>query len=206
MIAGLVTATSGKLTIADVKMESSSAPVVPRRAFVFQDPTLLPWRTVVQNIQLPLELQGRAAAERRRRALHALQRVGLLDDDAAKFPRMLSGGMRMRVSLARALVTQPDILLLDEPFGALDELLRQRLNEELLEIWSREKWTGVFVTHNVTEATFLSQRILIMSPRPGTILREVAVPFSYPRRPELRADPDFARLTGEVSRQLREAA
>lgn len=112
----------------------------------------------------------------------------------------------MRVSLARALVTDPELLLLDEPFAALDDVLRQQLNEDLVQIWLRRHWTGLFVTHNVAEAVFLSQRILVMSRRPGRIIAEIVIPFPYPRSPELRADPDFARLCGDLSRRLREAA
>ena len=112
----------------------------------------------------------------------------------------------MRVSLARALVTHPELLLLDEPFAALDDLLRQQLNEELLRIWTEQRWTGIFVTHNVAEAVFLSQRVLVMSKSPGTLIADIAVPFEHPRDPDLRSRPEFAKLTGEVSRRLREAA
>ena len=112
----------------------------------------------------------------------------------------------MRVSLARALVTRPELLLLDEPFAALDDLIRQQLNEELLRIWSEQCWTGIFVTHNVAEAVFLSQRVLVMSASPGTIIADIAVPFTQPRDAELRSTPEFAKLTGEITRRLREGA
>src|SRR5205085_559075 len=143
--------------------------------FVFQDATLLPWRTVRDNICLPLELLQIPRLEHSARIRTALDLVGL-NEFANAFPAQLSGGMRMRVALVRALVTQPDLLLLDEPFGALDEITRQRLNEDLLDLWQRQHWSAVFITHNVFEAVFLSQRVLVMSPRPGKIVAEFTIP------------------------------
>lgn len=205
LVAGLLSATSGSLTVA------GQDPTIARRttqklAFVFQDPNLLPWRSVAANIALPLELSGASRQEQARAVDEILPLIGLTQDDARKRPRNLSGGMRMRVSLARALVTHPDLLLLDEPFAALDDVLRQQLNEELVRIWLARSWTGMFVTHNVAEAVFLAQRVIVMSSRPGRIVADVRIPFIYPREPELRANPDFARLCGNLSQQLREAA
>lgn len=200
MIAGLMSPTSGELRVQAGSAGDS------RTAFVFQDSNLLPWRSVFDNIRLPLELRGVSLDEQRAAVQNSLKLIGLKPDDSEKRPRMLSGGMRMRVSLARALVTHPELLLLDEPFAALDDLLRQQLNEELLRIWTEQRWTGIFVTHNVAEAVFLSQRVLVMSKSPGTFVADIAVPFAHPRDSELRSTLEFAKLTGEVTRHLREAA
>lgn len=205
LVAGLMRPTNGSLTVDHAPPEDARRNAC-RVAFVFQEPNLLPWRTVTENIRLPLELQRVPRREHAMRIGESLRLIGLTEDDARKRPRNLSGGMRMRVSLARALVTQPNLLLLDEPFAALDDVLRQQLNEELVRIWLLRQWTGLFVTHNVAEAAFLSQRVLVMSKRPGMILADVPIPFPYPRQADLRAMPEFARLCGDLSHHLREAS
>jgi len=203
LIAGLTEPTSGMLSVAGQRPALARRKLA-RLSFVFQDATLLPWRNVRDNVRLPLELLGTAAYNRDSLVGNVLQMVGLADF-AQRYPNELSGGMRMRVSLARGLVIDPELLLLDEPFGALDDITRQALNEELLALWTERRWTGIFVTHNIAEAVFLSQRILVLSPRPGRIVADVRVPFATPRTSELRAQADFALLVGEVAQCLRRA-
>ena len=171
--------------------------------FVFQDSTLLPWRSVRRNVSLNLELQKVGKSEIDERTNRALALVGLLDS-AEKLPRQLSGGMKMRTSLARSLVCEPDMYLFDEPFAALDEFSRERLNVELRSMLSTRKAASLFVTHSIAEAVFLSHRVLVMSPRPGTIVREFAIPFGPDRQQDLRYSPEFARLSGEIAQSLRE--
>ena len=173
-------------------------------AFVFQEATLLPWRTVRANVELPLELKGEAAAARHRASGEALEMVGL-SDFAAEYPRQLSGGMKMRASLARALMARPRLLLMDEPFGALDEMSRQRLNVELLRLCHIADWTVLFVTHNVAEAVFLSSRILVMSSRPGRVVADVPVTLPYPREPHIRTSTSFNAAVSVVIDALQEA-
>lgn len=202
LVAGLVEPSGGSVLV-DGTSASAYRQAERGVALVFQEPRLLPWRNVFNNISLPLELSHVSADRRRDLVTTSLELIGLLPNDAEKYPRMLSGGMRMRVALARALVTQPNVLLLDEPFAALDDLLRQQLNEELLRIWVERSPTTVFVTHNISEAIFLSQRVIVMDNQPGRIKTEVAVSFEYPRQQELRATPQFGELVGEVTNALR---
>jgi NitT/TauT family transport system ATP-binding protein len=170
---------------------------------VFQQPVLYDWRTVTQNIQLPLEVMRVPAEQRRERAAALLQLVGLTEF-AARYPWELSGGMQQRVSIARALSFRPSVLLMDEPFGALDEMTRERLNRELLNVWSETNTTIVFVTHSVAEAVFLSDRIVVMSPRPGRIEAVIDVDLARPREAETRDAPRFFELIANVRRHLRE--
>ncbi|GAA0269225.1 ABC transporter ATP-binding protein [Cryptosporangium japonicum] len=170
-------------------------------SFVFQDPTLLPWRSALGNVALVGQLRGVGKKERTARAADALALVGLTDF-AKSFPRQLSGGMRMRVSLARALVADPQLALFDEPFGALDEITRLGMQTELQRLFQLRGFAGLFITHSVSEAVYLSTRVVVMTGRPGRIAADIAVPFAHPRSPELRYTPEFAALTGEVSHAL----
>jgi NitT/TauT family transport system ATP-binding protein len=188
---GLTSATGGAVAVRANKL-----------GYVFQDPTLLPWRTVQANVELLTELDGLPREERRRRADNAIKLVGLGEFTRHR-PQALSGGMRMRVSLARSLTLQPELFLFDEPFGALDEITRHRLNDELLQLFLTQQFAALFVTHSVMEAVFMSTRVLVMSARPGRVLRTFEVPFEYPRSPRLRFDEGFAHLAGEVSACLR---
>ncbi len=172
--------------------------------YVFQDATLLQWRTVQHNVELLAELEKMPSADRRRRADDAIQLVGL-NGFEKKYPKQLSGGMKMRASLARSLVLDPKVFLFDEPFGALDEITRERLNDELIGLFQRKGFAGLFITHSINEAVFLSTRVLVMSARPGRIVGDFPVPFAYPRSPDLRFEPEFAALCGQVSAELRGA-
>jgi NitT/TauT family transport system ATP-binding protein len=199
LIAGLTPITTGRATVAG----HPPALTASELAFVFQEPTLLPWLNVRKNVEMPLRLAGRVSAEARTATAHRCLALVGLQDRADYYPRQLSGGQKMRVSIARALSLEPQILLLDEPFGALDEMSRNHLNEELLAIRQRQAWTAFFVTHSVAEAVFLSNRILILGHNPGHLHREVKVDLPYPRTEETRLSPTYARLVAEVSQLLR---
>ena len=198
LIAGLSPLSGGTVTISGQTPEQAAAEL----AFVFQEPTLLPWLTVAKNVGLPQQLRGLPAAARSAASQRVLDLVRL-GDRAAAYPRQLSGGQKMRVSIARALSLSPKLLLLDEPFGALDEMTREHLNEELLAIREQQAWTAFFVTHSVAEAVFLSNRILVMSANPGRVHSEITVPFAYPRTAATRLSREYHDLVTEVSRLLR---
>ncbi len=172
--------------------------------YVFQDATLLPWRTVERNIELNAELQGMGKAERKAKAKAAIELVHLVGHER-KYPKQLSGGMKMRCSLARSLVLNPKVFLFDEPFGALDEITRERLNDELLRLFESERFAGLFITHSIQEAVYLSTRVIVMSARPGRIIGDYRVPFSFPRQHDLRYEPEFAELCGKISADLKDA-
>lgn len=199
LLAGLALPTAGQVLI-----DGQSADTTPtERAFIFQDSTLLPWLTVQHNTELLLKLRGTPSAKRRSLAsqLLSLARINHLAD---RYPRQLSGGEKMRVSLARALTLEPSLLLLDEPFGALDELTREHLNEELLVLRERQRWTAFFVTHSVAEAVFLSTRIVILAS--GRIAHDLPVDLPFPRNAATRDDPAFHQRVSEISRLLRIAS
>ncbi len=172
--------------------------------FVFQEPTLMPWANVAANVRLPLKISDADETRSRAAVARALERVGLADF-AGAYPRELSGGMKMRTSIARALVNEPDLLLMDEPFAALDEITRFKLNNDLLALWQELRRTVIFVTHSVFESVFLSQRIVVMTPRPGRVFADIAIPASYPRDERFRTSADYAGYCRIVSEALGEA-
>jgi NitT/TauT family transport system ATP-binding protein len=190
---GLETASDGSTTVSTDHI-----------GYVFQDATLLPWRNVTRNVELLAELDGRSSrATRAAKVAEAIDLVGLSGFEKS-LPRQLSGGMRMRVSLARSLTLDPELFLFDEPFGALDEITRERLNDELLRLFVEKRFAGLFITHSVSEAVYLSTKVVVMSGRPGTVVATFDVPFDMPRDPDIRFTPEFAELVGEVSHALRE--
>ena len=183
--------------------EGAATVSTKRVGYVFQDPTLLPWRNVRQNVELLAELQWDTQAVRRAKAQKAIDLVGLSGFEK-HLPRQLSGGMRMRASLARSLTLDPELFLFDEPFGALDEITREYLNDELLKLFVEQQFAGLFITHSVSEAVYLSTKVIVMSGRPGHIVDSFDVPFPMPRDPDIRYTAEFAALVGEVSHALRE--
>lgn len=190
LAAGLLTPTAGQVVRGSEQV-----------GYVFQDPTLLPWRSVARNVELVGELRGLSRQARRTRAAEALARVGLADFADAR-PGALSGGMRMRASLARTLTVQPELMLLDEPFSAVDELTRGRLGDDLQRLFTADRFAAAFVTHSVAEAVYLASRVLVMSHRPGRIVAEIDVPLPYPRTPEQRYQNEFTAIAAQVSAQL----
>ena len=201
IIAGLSEPTEGAVEWPHAATQAQSE---SRIGFVFQEPTLMPWANVFNNVVLPLKLRGASAETAAARAKAVLDRVGLQTFSRA-YPRELSGGMRMRVSLARALVTEPQLLLLDEPFAALDEITRFKLNDDLLRMWQALRTTIVFVTHSVFESVYLSSRVVVMAARPGRVFTEVAVDAPYPRDQDFRTSPEYAAFCRRASEALAHA-
>lgn len=202
LIADLLQPTDGELKV--YNKNPHQARLEREYGMVFQAATLLEWRTVMQNVQLPLEIMGFPRQVRRERAQEMLELVEL-GKFGKHYPWQLSGGMQQRVAIARALAFEPALLLMDEPFGALDEFTRERMNMELLRIWERTGITVIFVTHSIPEAVFLSTRVVVMSPRPGRITKVVDIDLPYPRAFETREQPRFFELVTDVRETLREA-
>ena len=204
MVAGLLEPSDGRLLLwrkPVAQLEGSGH----RLAFVFQSPTLMPWATVQANVRLPLDLAGVPRAEADARVKDALATVGLTRF-AGALPRALSGGMQMRVSIARGLVTQPDLLLMDEPFGALDEITRHKLDGELLGLWAQKKLTVIFVTHSIHEAVFLSTRVVMMAARPGRVVEELHIDEPFPRSADFMVSPHFSRYAKQLQDSLLRAS
>lgn len=200
VVADLVQATGGSITVNGGSPEQ--ARLDRSYGYVFQAPALYPWRSVVRNVELPHEIMGTAKAERHQKAEEALQIVGL-DGFAKKFPWQLSGGMQQRVSIARALSFTPELLLMDEPFGALDEITRDGLNLHLNRIWAERHLTVIFVTHSIPEAVFLSSKVVVMSPRPGRIVEVIESPLPKERDLDIRETPEFLDVAHKVREALR---
>jgi NitT/TauT family transport system ATP-binding protein len=197
IVAGLVSASGG-----DVKVDGNRVRGPQRKiGIVFQVPALMRWRTAIANVMLPAEILGLDRSESRRRADELMALVGLAEF-ANKYPNELSGGMQQRVAIARALIHDPSILLLDEPFSALDMMTRNQLNIELLRIWSERRKTSLLITHSIPEAVFLSDRVVVLGPRPASVLEIVPVPLPRPRRPEARVSGDFIKIVDHIGRRI----
>ena len=203
MIAGLSAVTAGSITWTNTKLEDGGDPAKDI-SFVFQEPTLMPWTQVFENVWLPLRLKGVSRDAAKPQIDAVLDKVGLAQF-AHVYPRELSGGMKMRVSIARAMVTEPRLLLMDEPFAALDEMTRFKLNNDTLALWQAQQFTTIFVTHSVYESVYLSNRIIVMAARPGRIIADIAVDEPYPRVDAFRNTPRYAELCVKVSQALQKA-
>jgi NitT/TauT family transport system ATP-binding protein len=203
MIAGLGDCSAGQIDWPTANYDADGRPIRDL-GFVFQEPTLMPWATALKNVMLPLTLARVAKADAQVRARQALASVGLVGFEGA-YPRELSGGMKMRVSIARAIVTRPKVLLMDEPFAALDEITRFKLNNDLLALWRSQKFTVLFVTHSVFESVYLSERIVVMAARPGRVMAELAIDAPYPRDDAFRTSTVYNEFCRRVSRALGEA-
>jgi NitT/TauT family transport system ATP-binding protein len=199
LLAGLLAPTRGQVRLAGVPLTKPQ----PQISIVFQKPDLMPWRTVIDNVLLPLQIQAVPASEAQRRGHEVLTLVGL-SEFASAYPKQLSGGMEQRVAVARALIQEPQILLLDEPFGALDALTRERLNIELLRLWQSRNLTAVMVTHNIREAVFLADRVLVLSPRPATISAEFAINLPRPRPKGIEYTEEFGQLAYEIRQAIKD--
>ncbi|MBB1603093.1 ABC transporter ATP-binding protein [Variovorax sp. UMC13] len=204
MVAGMLEPSDGRLLVWR-KPVSQLHDSTRRMSFVFQSATLMPWASVRTNVRLPLDLAGVPRAEAEARVSESLALVGL-EKFADALPRALSGGMQMRVSIARGLVTQPDLLLMDEPFGALDEITRHRLDADLLELWRKKKLTVIFVTHSIHEAVFLSSRVVMMAARPGRVVEQFQIDEPYPRSADFMVTPEFARYAKQLQDSLLRAS